>query len=164
MGPVTDLFGRVAEQSVDPLQPWQWVLCVIGTLALLALSAFVGAIFSGNYGGFSWGAALFIMLLFNSCLLPMYRAIPPGTNLYWWLLTGTVAAISVALFFVAHQTGTTPNPLHALGAPVAAIGVSTILDLVSERLAGIPLAWPSAIILVGVGVFVVFAIANDQNR
>lgn len=54
MSPTTDFFGRVAEQSIDPLEPWQWVLCVIGTLALLALSSFLGAIFSDNYGGVSW--------------------------------------------------------------------------------------------------------------
>lgn len=164
MNPTTDFFGRVAEQAIDPLEPWQWVLCIIGTLALLALSSFLGAIFSDNYGGFSWLATLFPVLLLYPCLLPMYRAIPPGTNLYWWLLSGSVMVISVASFFAFRHLGKTPNPIHAFGVPVTALGISTLIDLGSERLAGVPLAWTSFLVLVGLGVAAVLVMALDQNR
>lgn len=164
MSPTTDFFGRVAEQSIDPLEPWQWVLCVIGTLALLALSSFLGAIFSDNYGGVSWLVALTSLVFLYPCLLPMFRAIPPGTNLYWWLLSGSIMVISVAFFFTFRHLGKTPNPIHAFGVPVTALGISTLVDLGSERLAGIPLAWPSFLALVGIGVLVTLAVALDQNR
>lgn len=164
MSPTTDFFGRVAEQSIDPLEPWQWVLCVIGTLALLALSSFLGAIFSDNYGGVSWLVALTSLVFLYPCLLPMFRAIPPGTNLYWWLLSGSIMVISVAFFFTFRHLGKTPNPIHAFGVPVTALGISTLVDLGSERLAGVPLAWPSFLALVGIGVLVTLAVALDQNR
>lgn len=164
MNPTTDFFGRVAEQAIDPLEPWQWVLCIIGTLALLALSSFLGAIFSDNYGGVSWLVALTSLVFLYPCLLPMFRAIPPGTNLYWWLLSGSIMVISVASFFAFRHLGKTPNPIHAFGVPVTALGISTLIDLGSERLAGVPLAWPSFLALVGIGVLVTLAVALDQNR
>lgn len=164
MSPTTDFFGRVAEQSIDPLEPWQWVLCVIGTLAMLVLSAFMGAILSDNFRVFSWLAGLFLTVFLYPCLLLMYRAIPPGTNLYWWLLTGSVMVISAVLFFVFHRLGKTPNPLHSFGVPIAALGVSTVLDFASERLAAIPLAWSSAVIGLVLVLVIGFAWASEQNR
>lgn len=161
----TDLFGRVAEQSIEPLELWQWGLLIFFALALVAFSVAILAIaFSGNYGKGSWATSVFIGLVLYALLLPMYRAISPGTNNHWWLLTGSILAIGAISFFALLQKRQSPNPLYSLGVPVGAVALATFVDKLSEQLAGIPLAWPSAIFIVVFGVVAVLVMASDQGR
>lgn len=165
MNPTTDLFGRVAEQYVDPLELWQWVLLIAFSALLVALNSTIVAVaFNRNYGKGSWVTSVFIGLVLYALLLPMYRAISPGTDMHWWLLTGSVLMISAVSFFVLAQKNYSPNVLHSFGTPVLAIGLSSFVDMLSERLAGIPLAWPSAIFIVVFGVVAVLVMASDQGR
>lgn len=135
------------EKFTVPLEIWQWILFVLGTLVVLTVGAVVGSYAREYVEQAIVPTALVEGVILTFLLAPMYRAAPPGLGWQWWLITGSLIIVLVlGAVAVNALTALEPSPAHLLAAPSAAVVIAAVYDVMSERLASIPLSWGAFII------------------
>lgn len=159
-----DLLGNDPEQIVEHLSAWGWSWRIVVILFLLAVANFLGLIFSDRYEPPTWLFSAFLALVIYAPLLSIFRAIAPAQEAANKLTTiGFLAVVAVAFIGIKSLTGNTPNPIPSIVAPLGGLLLAIGIDRASERLAGIPMAWTTAIIL-GAAALIFGAIYSQSNR
>ncbi|MFW0120224.1 hypothetical protein ACN08Y_09960 [Rothia sp. P5764] len=159
-----DLLGNTPEQIIEPLSAWGWSWRIVVILFLLAVANFLGLIFSGRYEPPTWLFSGFLALVIYPPLLSIFRAIAPAQEAANRLATiGFLVVVAVAFIGIKSFTGHTPNPIPSIGSPLGGLLSAIVIDRFSEGLAGLPMAWTTAIILAAAAL-IFGAIYSQSNR
>ncbi len=161
----SDIFGKVAEQAIEPLTTWGWIWHTALLLIVLALSVFAGIVLAHQYSPATWITAAFFAWFTSAPLLGMLRAVGPGVDTGWLVIMGSIFVVVALYNFLAIKLygSRTPNPALGVGAPVVGVGFAALLDSISERLSTIPLSWSSAVVITVVIVVALIAMVASQD-
>ena len=151
---------------VDPLSAWTWGFCAFFAAVFVAVALAAGIIGTAQ----RWRASIVAL----SVLLPavivlslecrMFRAVSPSDAAMNWLLRALFVAVPVLFMAIAARWLDLDSLAGTLGLTAGAALCITVLaalfDKLNESMAGIPLSWGTA----GILVLLVIALAADSRR